>query len=129
MSGEVLIGSHAECSGCHLLTQGATNGFCRSDITCCLTYQYFLAQYLYSFAYSQKYDNTVTRMWTQLDGGEIMLSIEAHPVVQVAKHDILGTNGGTSRLDMGQLSIDPSTKLEGSFLSIHRPSNCTLEWN
>ena len=46
-----------------------------------------------------------------------------------AKHVILGTNGGTSRLEMGQPSIEPSTKLEGSFMSIHRPSNCTLEWN
>ena len=40
-----------------------------------------------------------------------------HPVIYMkvamhAKHDILGTNGGTSRLEMGQPSIEPSTKLE-----------------
>ena len=57
-----------------------------------------------------------------------------HPVIYMkvamhAKHDILGTNGGTSRLVMGQPSIEPSTELEGSFMPIQRPSNCTMEWN
>ena len=44
-------------------------------------------------------------------------------------HDSRGTKGGVFKVLLGQPFMEPGIKFEGSFISIHRPSNLMLSWN
>lgn len=46
---------------------------------------------------------------------------------KLGQHDGLrGRKGGVFKLELGQPLIEPGIKFDGSFMSIHRPSNSIL---
>ena len=62
-------------------------------------------------------------------GGGVTCTVYQRERERLRGHHSRGRKGGSFRVDTGQPFTDPGTKLDGSFISIHNPSNWTFPWN